>query len=164
MGATEAEIIDAARMAGALDFINELDRGLDTLCGERGMRLSGGQKQRISIARAILANPRILVFDEATSALDSKTESQIQKSLDNLMKDRTTFVIAHRLSTIVHADKILFLDQGRAIELGTHNELLDKNGRYAEMFNEQFGRVQAATAGKSHVSKRMEIAASATVS
>ena len=161
MGATEAEIIEAARMAGALDFINELDRGLDTLCGERGVRLSGGQKQRISIARAILANPRILVFDEATSALDSKTESQIQKSLDNLMKNRTTFVIAHRLSTIVHADRILFLDQGRAIELGTHNELLDKNGRYAEMFNEQFGRVQAATAGRSRVSKRTEGVASA---
>ena len=157
MGASHADIDEAARMAGALDFIRELDRGMDTLCGERGVRLSGGQKQRISIARAILANPRILVFDEATSALDSRTESQIQKSLDTLMKNRTTFVIAHRLSTIVNADRILFLDRGQAIELGTHKELIDKKGRYAEMFNEQFGRVQAATAGISQrVSKRME--------
>lgn len=149
LDATEDEIIEAAKKAGAWDFIRELDKGLDTHCGERGARLSGGQKQRISIARAILANPAILVLDEATSALDSKSEAQIQRALDILMKERTTIVIAHRLSTIVEADQILFLDTGKAIEIGTHRELLKKNGRYAEMFNEQFGRVQAATASAS---------------
>jgi len=158
--ATEDEIIEAAKKAGAWEFIQQLEKGLDTHCGERGARLSGGQKQRISIARAILANPRILVLDEATSALDSKSEAQIQRALDELMKERTTIIIAHRLSTIVGADQILFLDAGKAIEIGTHRELLKKNGRYAEMFNEQFGKVQAATASASARLKVQPVAVS----
>jgi subfamily B ATP-binding cassette protein MsbA len=140
--ATEEEIITAAKMAGAWEFICGQEKGLDSLCGERGVKLSGGQKQRISIARAILADPRILILDEATSALDSQAEAHIQGALDTLMKGRTTFIIAHRLSTIVNADRIIVLDKGRIVEMGTHEELLLREARYFDMFMEQYGKVR----------------------
>ncbi len=120
---TEDEIIDAARKAFAIDFINSFPEGLDTIVGERGVKLSGGQRQRIAIARAILKNPKILLLDEATSALDSESERLVKKALDELMKGRTTFIIAHRLSTIREADKILVMNKGKIIEIGTHEEL-----------------------------------------
>jgi len=142
LDATDTEIMHAAKQAGAWGFIQELPEGLNTWCAERGVSLSGGQKQRLSIARAILANPRILILDEATSALDSHTEAQIQAALEKLMQGRTTFIVAHRLSTIVGADRIIVLDHGRIIESGSHAELLLKGGHYAAMFNEQFGKVQ----------------------
>ncbi|MDP7279596.1 MAG: ATP-binding cassette domain-containing protein, partial [Candidatus Poribacteria bacterium] len=109
-----------------------------TEVGERGARLSGGQRQRISIARTILRNPRILVLDEATSALDTESESQIQQALGRLMKGRTSFVIAHRLSTILDADAIITMENGRLVEMGTHDELLTANGLYADMYHKQF--------------------------
>jgi len=119
--------------ANAHGFIRELEWGYDTLIGERGVRLSGGQRQRLAIARALLANPRILILDEATSNLDSESERLIHQSLERLMQGRTSFVIAHRLSTIVRADKIVVLDQGQIVELGTHAELMAESGRYRQM-------------------------------
>lgn len=136
-GATMEEIVAAARAANADGFIRQLEHGYDTLIGERGVRLSGGQKQRIAIARALLAQPRILILDEATSNLDSESELLIQQSLEELMKGRTCFVIAHRLSTIRHADLIVVLEGGRIIETGTHEQLLAVGGRYAEMLRIQ---------------------------
>ncbi len=135
--ATMEEIRRAARAANADGFIQKLDRGYETLIGERGVRLSGGQKQRIAIARALLAEPRILILDEATSNLDSESEALIQESLEELMKGRTCFVIAHRLSTIRHADLIVVLEGGRIIETGTHEQLIAAEGRYAEMLRVQ---------------------------
>lgn len=135
--ATEADIITAARSANAHGFITELEQGYDTLIGERGVRLSGGQKQRLAIARAILANPRILILDEATSSLDSESERLIQRSLGQLMKGRTSFVIAHRLSTIRFATRIVVIEQGVVREIGTHEELLARDGRYAELLKIQ---------------------------
>jgi len=123
-GATEEEIMDAARRAHALDFITAFPDGFNTVVGERGVQLSGGQRQRIAIARAILRNPRILILDEATSALDSASEQLVQKALDELMRDRTSLIIAHRLSTIYSADKILVMQSGRIVESGTHKELI----------------------------------------
>ena len=135
--ASRAEIENAARVAHISDFIARLPEGWETTVGERGLKLSGGEKQRVSIARTILKNPPILVFDEATSALDSKTEKSIQAELSEISKDRTTLVIAHRLSTIVDADEILVLDHGEIVERGTFRELLDANGRFAEMWRLQ---------------------------
>ena len=134
---SEHDIIAAAKAANAHGFITELDRGYDTLIGERGVRLSGGQKQRLAIARAILANPRILILDEATSSLDTESERLIQHSLAWLMQDRTSFVIAHRLSTIRHADRIVVIEDGCVREVGTHDELLERDGRYAELLKMQ---------------------------
>lgn len=139
--ATDEEIIEAAKKANIHDFIMSLPEGYDTFVGERGVRLSGGQKQRISIARVFLKNPPILILDEATSALDNESERFIQKSLDELAKDRTTLVIAHRLSTIRNADEILVLTPNGIEEQGNHNELMDKSGIYADLYNMQFEAV-----------------------
>lgn len=132
-GATQEQIQLAAEQAAAHSFITEFTNGYDTEIGERGVKLSGGQRQRIAIARALLADPRILILDEATSNLDTKSEQLIQKSLSTLLKNRTSFVIAHRLSTIRDADKILVLDQGEIIESGTHDNLMKKSERYHDM-------------------------------
>ncbi|MCA9276319.1 MAG: ABC transporter ATP-binding protein, partial [Phycisphaerales bacterium] len=134
---TMEDIIAAAKAANAHGFITDLERGYDTRIGERGVRLSGGQKQRLAIARAILANPRILILDEATSALDTESERLIQHSLAGLMRNRTSFVIAHRLSTIRHADRIVVIEDGTVREVGTHDELLERDGRYAELLKMQ---------------------------
>ena len=131
--ATEEEIAAAAKLAHADEFIRVQPEGYARLAGEKGLALSGGERQRIAIARAILRNPPILILDEATSALDTVTEAQVQAALDNLMANRTTFVIAHRLTTIQHADLILVMDHGEIVEHGTHNELLARNGRYAQL-------------------------------
>lgn len=141
--ATMEQIRSAAEQANAHTFISETERGYDTLIGERGVRLSGGQKQRLAIARAILADPALLILDEATSNLDSQSESLIQKSLGALMKDRTSIVIAHRLSTIRHADRIAVLEKGRLIELGTHDELLKRDGLYAAYLRMQLNPDEA---------------------
>ena len=138
--ATDAEIEKAAKKAGAYDFIVKLQDGFDTLVGERGVKLSGGQRQRIAIARAILKNAPILVLDEATSALDSESEALIQKSLETLMKNRTSIVIAHRLSTIAKLDRIIVLENGRIVEDGSHDQLLaKKRGVYAKLWARQSG-------------------------
>ncbi|MBR4086716.1 MAG: ABC transporter ATP-binding protein [Clostridia bacterium] len=136
--ATEEEIIEAAKKANAHEFILSLPNGYHTDIGQRGIKLSGGQKQRLSIARVFLKNPPILIFDEATSALDNESERVVQESLEVLAKDRTTFVIAHRLSTIRNADRILVLTEEGIAEQGSHAELLEKNGIYAELYNMQF--------------------------
>ena len=135
--ASEKEIYAAARSADIHDFIQELPDGYNTLVGERGLKLSGGEKQRVAIARAILKKPSIFFFDEATSALDSTTEKEIQKNLELISKNKTTLVIAHRLSTAADAYNIIVLDQGRIIEQGNHQELLELKGKYAEMWNKQ---------------------------
>ncbi len=143
-GASPEQVREAADAAHADEFIRRLERGYDTIIGERGVRLSGGQKQRIAIARAILADPQILILDEATSNLDSESEALIQVSLSRLMKGRTSFVIAHRLSTIRNADLIVVLEHGRIIEQGSHESLLAAGGRYAEMLELQLHPERAA--------------------
>ena len=135
--ATEEEIIEAAKMANAHDFIMNLPNGYDTEVGERGVKLSGGQKQRLSIARIFLNNPPILILDEATSALDLESEAIIQDALDVLSKDRTTLIVAHRLSTITHADKIIVMQHGQIVETGTHKELIAKKGEYEHLYSIQ---------------------------
>lgn len=137
--ATAEEVYEAARLANADEFIANLPDGYDTMVGERGVKLSGGQRQRIAIARAILKDAPILVLDEATSALDSESEAAIQGALANLMKGRTSIVVAHRLSTIAGLDKIVVLDEGKIVEQGTHQELLQANGEYAALWNRQSG-------------------------
>ncbi|MDB5171773.1 MAG: putative multidrug export ATP-binding/permease protein [Phycisphaerales bacterium] len=136
-GATPEQIAEAAALANAHDFITKLQGGYDTLIGERGVKLSGGQRQRLTIARAILADPRILILDEATSNLDTESERLIQGSMQTLMSGRTSFVIAHRLSTIAHADRILVLENGRIVEQGRHEELMQASGRYRSMVDLQ---------------------------
>jgi ATP-binding cassette subfamily B protein/subfamily B ATP-binding cassette protein MsbA len=131
--ADQDQIQRAAEIASAAEFITQLPQGYDTVIGERGVKLSGGQRQRIAIARAVLANPKILILDEATSNLDTESERLIQASLTSLMADRTSFVIAHRLSTITRADRIVVLDGARIVEIGTHEELMASGGRYQEM-------------------------------
>ena len=135
---TEEEMLLAAKRANIHDYVMSLEKGYDTEVGERGVKLSGGQKQRIAIARAFLKNPPILVLDEATSALDNMTEMQIQESLSELSKGRTTLVVAHRLSTVKNADEILVVTDGKITERGSHAELIQSGGLYAELYRYQF--------------------------
>ena len=135
--ATEEQLQYAVKAAYVYEFTNRFEDGLDTIIGERGVKLSGGQRQRIAIARAILADPKIIILDEATSNLDTESESLIQKSLAELMNGRTTFVIAHRLSTIRQATQILVIEDGRIAEQGTHEELIEKQGRYYQLYTYQ---------------------------
>ena len=140
--ASEAEIREAAKVAGAHEFITELKDGYETMVGERGVKLSGGQRQRVSIARAVLKDPEILVLDEATSHVDNETEAVIQAQLEELIEDRTAFAIAHRLSTVRHADQILVLDDGEIVEQGTHDDLLERDGLYANLWRVQVGEIE----------------------
>ena len=134
----DSNIISAAKAANAMEFIEELPNGFDTIIGERGVKISGGQKQRLSIARAIIKNPPLLILDEATSSLDTESEKLVQEAIEKLMKDRTVLVIAHRLSTVKNADNIIVLEQGKIIEKGNHVELIDKKGKYSELYAVQF--------------------------
>jgi ATP-binding cassette subfamily B protein len=135
--ASREEVERAARLARIHDFVTSLPEGYESKVGERGLKLSGGEKQRVAIARTILKNPPILVFDEATSALDTRTEKEIQASLDEVARGRTTLVIAHRLSTVVDAEEIVVLDAGRVVERGRHAQLIDRGGVYADMWRRQ---------------------------
>ena len=135
--ATDEEIANAAKIANAYEFITKSEHGFDTNIGDRGGRLSGGQRQRVSIARAILKNPPILILDEATSALDTESERLVQDALEKLMKTRTTVAVAHRLSTIKHADEICVLHEGKIVERGTHEELIEKEGYYKKLHDMQ---------------------------
>ncbi|WP_017297402.1 heterocyst formation ABC transporter subunit HepA [Nodosilinea nodulosa] len=144
--ATEADMLEAARMANALDFVYDLPQGFDTVLGDRGVRLSGGQRQRIAIARALLRNPEILILDEATSALDSVTERLIQESLEKLAKGRTVIAIAHRLSTIANADKVVVMEKGRIVEQGGYDDLLKERGKLWKYHQMQFSTSQTTKA------------------
>ena len=144
--ATDAQVEEAARLAEAHDFIMDLPEGYETIVGERGQKLSGGQRQRIAIARAILKDPPILILDEATSAVDNETEAAIQRSLERISRDRTTIAIAHRLSTVRNADRICVLERGRIVELGTHEELITRDGIYGALWKVQTGAAVAAEA------------------
>ena len=141
--ATMEDVVAAARIANAHDFIMEKEDGYNTNIGDRGMKLSGGQRQRLSIARAILKNPPVLILDEATSALDTESEKIVQDALDKLMVGRTSFVIAHRLSTIFNADQIFVVENGHLREHGTHEELLAAGGLYSNLYNIQFRQNEA---------------------
>ena len=136
--ATDTDVIQAAKAAHVHHFIKTLPNGYNSLINEESTNISAGQKQLLTIARVILANPKILILDEATSSIDTRTEIQIQSAMDNLMKGRTSFIIAHRLSTIKNADLILVMNHGDIVEQGTHEELLAKNGFYADLYNSQF--------------------------
>ena len=137
-GATEEEVLKAAQMAWVDEFAAKLEQGYQTLLGERGVRLSGGQRQRVALARAFLRDPRILVLDETTSALDVESEARVQEAVQSLMAGRTAVIIAHRLSTIRRADRIVFMRDGRIVESGAHDELLDLRGEYAAFYRLQF--------------------------
>jgi subfamily B ATP-binding cassette protein HlyB/CyaB len=144
-GASMPQIVEAAKLAGAHEFILELPHAYDTPVGERGTALSGGQRQRVAIARALISNPRILIFDEATSALDYESERIIQDNLSRICAGRTVFVVAHRLSTIRNADTILVLEKGELVEHGSHAELMARAGIYHHLFSQQLGlRADAA--------------------
>jgi len=136
--ATQAEIEEAARIAFAHDFIEELPQKYETIVGERGIFLSGGQRQRLAIARALLVDAPVLILDEATSALDAESERFVQQAIANLVRNRTTMVIAHRLSTVRRADAIVVMERGRITEVGTHSELLAKGGQYRKLYELQF--------------------------
>jgi subfamily B ATP-binding cassette protein MsbA len=138
-GASDDEVRAVARVAHVGEFAEKFEKQYDTVVGERGVKLSGGQRQRIAIARAILADPRVLILDEATSSLDSESEAMIRDGLRSLRRGRTTFVIAHRLSTIESADQILVMEEGRIVERGTHRELLALGGRYRQLYEKQYG-------------------------
>ena len=137
---TEAEILDAIKIANLTEFIKKLPNGLDTIVGENGVKLSGGEKQRISIARAILKNPEILILDEATASLDSESERKVHKAIDNIIKNRTVIIIAHRLSTIKNSNKIIVIDDGKLIEQGTHQELIEIKGKYKQLFDNELSK------------------------
>jgi ATP-binding cassette subfamily B protein len=147
LDATDEECIAAAKLANADDFITRLPQGYQTLVSERGSNLSQGQRQLLSIARAIVANPSILILDEATSSVDTRTEIRIQEALLRLMEGRTNFVIAHRLSTIRNADQVLVIDDGRIFERGTHKELLKKKGFYYNLYMSQFKGINSQKNG-----------------
>ena len=146
--ATDEEVIAAAKTVCAHDFISQMENGYYTEVNERGSRLSAGQRQLISFARALLANPKILILDEATSSIDTETEILLQKGLNELLKGRTSFIIAHRLSTIKNADCIMYVDKGGILEHGTHDELLAQKGAYYELYMSQYDFLVQDTAGK----------------
>jgi ABC-type multidrug transport system fused ATPase/permease subunit len=147
-GATRDEVLEAAKLANADEFISKMPNGYDTLVGDRGDTLSGGQRQRIGIARAIIRNNPILILDEPTAALDTESEQLVIEALERLMKGRTVITIAHRLSTIRDADSILVLKDGVVLEQGTHDQLLARNGTYAELYRVQFEKVPMDQAGQ----------------
>ncbi len=142
--ATDAEVVAAAEAAAARGFIEALPQGFATFLGEKGVRLSGGQRQRVAIARALLSDPAVLLLDEATSSLDAESEHAVQTALDNLMRSRTSIVIAHRLATVLKADRILVMEEGRIVDVGTHPELIRRGGLYARLANLQFRQGEAA--------------------
>ena len=154
-GASEHEVVAAAKAAQAHDFISAMPEGYDTVVGEKGDTLSGGQKQRVAIARALLQDPRILILDDATASVDTETEQLIQQALQRLMEGRTTFVIAHRIGTIRRADQILVLDGGRIVARGTHARLLASCGVYVDIYNRQLRSDEAARAGRPRMSLAM---------
>jgi subfamily B ATP-binding cassette protein MsbA len=154
---SEAEVVAAAQAAHAMEFIEQLPEGLDTLIGENGVRLSGGQRQRLAIARALLKNAPILIFDEATSALDSASEREVQAALETLRQGRTTLIIAHRLSTVEHADRIVIVQQGRIVEVGTHTALLAKGGTYARLYHLQSVRERSESPSGSQTGERVSL-------
>ena len=155
--ATASEIRAAAEAANACEFIDRMSSGMQTIIGERGVRLSGGQRQRLAIARAILADPKLLILDEATSNLDTESEQLIQQSLAILMRGRTSFVIAHRLSTISRADAIVVIECGRISQTGTHAQLMSKGGKYRSMVEQQIQMTLGSIRGSSEIEPVLEI-------
>ncbi len=153
ISATDDQVLDAAKQANAYDFIMQLPNGFETQIGDRGVMLSGGQRQRLAIARALVQNPAILILDEATSALDTVSEKLVQEAIERLSRDRTTLVIAHRLSTVKQADQIAVMDQGRVVELGTHDQLVAKNGYYAKLCAMQFNETGSKKAARVEAAK-----------